>query len=97
MSDIVFTKTTLSHRYVAEEGLDILPCIAETRPDLLVNHLSILLSIFIEDGLLDAVVETVVSEGCDDSVRRRAVCLLAQLLHLSNTCLPADRNLSYHR
>ena len=82
---------------MAEEGFDILPSLAETRPDLLANHISLMLSVFIESGVLDAVAQTILSDGCQESVRRRSVCLLAHLLHLSNTLLPADRSLSYQR
>ncbi|BFY99539.1 hypothetical protein BsWGS_02579 [Bradybaena similaris] len=78
----------LTEGFVAEEGREILPHISQTRPNLIENHLALLLSAWFTAGLCEALIEVVItSEG---ALFNRAVILLGELLHMAIALLPSD-------
>ncbi|NP_001267775.1 RPTOR independent companion of MTOR, complex 2 [Aplysia californica] len=78
----------LTEGFVAEEGRAILPHISHTRPNLIENHLALLLSAWLHAGLCEALVEVVItSEG---ALFNRAILLLGELLYMANNVLPPD-------
>ncbi|XP_069739810.1 rapamycin-insensitive companion of mTOR-like isoform X2 [Narcine bancroftii] len=76
----------LSDGFVAAEAKTILPHRARSRPDLMDNYLALVLSVFINNGLLESLVEVLTSSN--DGVFVRATILLGELLHMANTILP---------
>ncbi|GAB0093446.1 rapamycin-insensitive companion of mTOR [Sergentomyia squamirostris] len=78
----------LSDGFVAMEGRSVLPTLANRVPNPCEIHLALLLYCFLETGLLDALVEVVVTS--DTFISVRATVLLGKLLHLMHTLLPAD-------
>ncbi|XP_051876078.1 rapamycin-insensitive companion of mTOR isoform X2 [Pristis pectinata] len=76
----------LSDGFVAAEAKTILPHRARSRPDLMDNYLALVLSAFINNGLLESLVEVLTSSN--DGVFVRATILLGELLHMANTILP---------
>ncbi|XP_025081196.1 rapamycin-insensitive companion of mTOR-like [Pomacea canaliculata] len=78
----------LSEGFVAEEGRSLLPHCAATRPNLIDNHLALLLSAWISAGVLEALIEVITtSEG---ALFVRAVILLGELLYVANALLPSE-------
>ncbi|XP_056601916.1 rapamycin-insensitive companion of mTOR [Triplophysa dalaica] len=84
----------LSDGFVAAEGKVILPHRARSRPDLMDNYLALLLSAFINSGLLEGLVEVVT--GSDGQISVRATVLLGELLHMANTILPHSHSHHLH-
>lgn len=78
----------LAEGFVAMEGSSILPSLASKVPNICEIHQAFLVYCFIENGLLNALVEVIVSSDTFLSVR--ATILLAKLLQLTHTMLPAD-------
>ncbi|XP_064476967.1 rapamycin-insensitive companion of mTOR-like [Ornithodoros turicata] len=78
--------------FVAAEGKDLLPPVAKHRSNLVWNYLALLLLAFIQAGILEALVEVIVSS--DDATL--ATILLAELLHMANIFLPADSSHHCH-
>ncbi|KAL3868472.1 hypothetical protein ACJMK2_041273 [Sinanodonta woodiana] len=78
----------LTDGFVAEEGKNILPHLAKIRPNLVENHLALLLAAWIGAGLLDALVEVIISS--DGELFVRTVILMGGLLHMANQLLPAE-------
>ncbi|GCC36213.1 hypothetical protein chiPu_0014705 [Chiloscyllium punctatum] len=76
----------LSDGFVAAEAKTILPHRARSRPDLMDNYLALVLSAFINNGLLESLVDVLTSSN--DNVSVRATILLGELLHMANTILP---------
>uniref|UniRef100_A0A4W3J099 RPTOR independent companion of MTOR complex 2 n=1 Tax=Callorhinchus milii TaxID=7868 RepID=A0A4W3J099_CALMI len=76
----------LSDGFIAAEAKTILPHRARSRPDLMDNYLSLVLSAFVNNGLLESLVEVITSSN--DNVSVRATILLGELLHMANTILP---------
>ncbi|CAI9743243.1 rapamycin-insensitive companion of mTOR [Octopus vulgaris] len=74
--------------FVAEEGRAILPHLAKVRPNLIENHLALILAAWIETGILQALVEVITST--EGHLFIRAVILLGELLHMANTLLPHE-------
>uniref|UniRef100_T1J225 peptidylprolyl isomerase n=1 Tax=Strigamia maritima TaxID=126957 RepID=T1J225_STRMM len=74
--------------FIVEEGKSILPHLSYQRPNLLENYLALLLLAFINVGILEAIVDVIVSSSSKLSVR--ATVLLGELLHLANTRLPYE-------
>ncbi|XP_016121928.1 rapamycin-insensitive companion of mTOR-like, partial [Sinocyclocheilus grahami] len=70
----------LSDGFVAAEAKVVLPHRARSRPDLMDNYLALLLSAFINSGLLEGLVEVVTSS--DGQISVRATILLGELLHM---------------
>ena len=78
----------LSEGFVAAEGRDILPHLARSRPNLVESHTALLLSAFLQNGLIPALIEVIVTgEGV---ISVRAGVLLGQFLHLVSTLLPHE-------
>ncbi|XP_055843320.1 rapamycin-insensitive companion of mTOR [Episyrphus balteatus] len=78
----------LSNGFVAMEGRSILPSLASRAPNICEQHLALLLYCFLETGLLNALVEVIVSS--DTFISVRATVLIGKILHLMHTHLPAD-------
>lgn len=78
----------LGDGFVAEEGRAILSHLAKVRPNLVENHLALILAAWIETGILQALVEVITST--DGHLFVRAVILLGELLHMANTLLPHE-------
>lgn len=78
----------LTEGFVAMEGRAILPSLASKVPNICEIHQAFLVYCFIENGILNALVEVIVSS--DTFISVRATILLAKLLQLINTMLPAD-------
>ena len=70
------------------EGRSILPSLASRAPNVIEQHLALQLYCFLETGLLNALVEVIVSNEPHISVR--ATMLIGNLLHLMHTHLPPD-------
>uniref|UniRef100_A0A673I8A9 Rapamycin-insensitive companion of mTOR-like n=1 Tax=Sinocyclocheilus rhinocerous TaxID=307959 RepID=A0A673I8A9_9TELE len=84
----------LSDGFVAAEAKVILPHRARSRPDLMDNYLALLLSAFINSGLLEGLVEVVTSS--DGRISVGATILLGELLHMANTILPHSHSHHLH-
>lgn len=78
----------LNNGFVAMEGRCILPSLANRVPNICEQNLAIILYSFLETGLLNALVEVIVSS--DTYISVRATILVGKLLHLMHTLLPAD-------
>lgn len=78
----------LAEGFVAMEGRSVLPSLASKVPNICEIHQAFLVYCFIENGLLNALVEVIVSS--DTFISVRATILLAKLLQLIHTMLPAD-------
>uniref|UniRef100_A0A1I8NQG9 Rapamycin-insensitive companion of mTOR n=1 Tax=Stomoxys calcitrans TaxID=35570 RepID=A0A1I8NQG9_STOCA len=78
----------LCNGFVAAEGRSILPSLAARAPNICEQHLALQLYCFLETGLLNALVEVIVSS--DDSVSVAATVLIGKILHLMHTHLPPD-------
>ena len=78
----------LSEGFVAAEGRDILAHLARSRPNLVESHTALLLSSFLQNGLIPALIEVIVTgEGV---ISVRAGVLLGQFLHLVSSLLPHE-------
>lgn len=78
----------LAEGFVAMEGRNVLPSLANRVPNVAEIHIAFLLYCFLETGLLNALVEVVVSSAAFISVR--ATVLIGKLLQMMHTHLPAD-------
>lgn len=78
----------LSDGFIAMEGRCILPSLASRVPNICEIHLSLLLYCFLENGLLNALIQVIISS--DTFISVRATVLLGKLLQLVHTLLPAD-------
>lgn len=78
----------LSNGFVSAEGRSILPSLAARAPNVVEQHLALLLYCFLETGLLNALVEVTVSS--DPFVSVRATILIGKIVQLMHTHLPAD-------
>uniref|UniRef100_A0A182PNQ2 Rapamycin-insensitive companion of mTOR n=1 Tax=Anopheles epiroticus TaxID=199890 RepID=A0A182PNQ2_9DIPT len=78
----------LHEGFVAAEGIAILPSLAGSVPNLCEIHLALLLYCFVENGLLNALIEVIVSS--DTLISVRATILLARITHQLHCLLPAE-------
>lgn len=78
----------LAEGFVAAEGRAVLPSLANRVPNICEIHTALLLYCFLETGLLNALVEVVISSDTFLSVR--ATVLIGKLLQMMHTHLPAD-------
>ena len=85
----------LAEGFVASEGLDILPHISKSRPNLVENHLSLILYCLLRCDLPDALVKVIVDTE-DLNLSINATILLGELLHLANVLLPREVNVISH-
>lgn len=74
--------------YVVAEGMDILPYTSNDRTNLVHNFYALLLLIFVQYGLLEALSEVIVSSDIYLSVR--ATIFLGEFIYLANQFLPLD-------
>ena len=79
----------LADGFVASEGLDILPNIAKSRPNLVENHLSLILHCLLTCDLPNVLVKVIVDTE-ETSLSVSATVLLGELLHLANLLLPRE-------
>ena len=85
----------LADEFVAGEGLDLLPPISKSRPNLVENHLSLLVHCLLKCDLPDALVKVIVDTE-ESSLSVNATILLGELLHLANVLLPREVNVCSH-
>lgn len=78
----------LSNGFVSAEGRSILPTLAARAPNVVDQHLALMLYCFLETGLLNALVEVAV--GTDQYVSVQATVLIGKILQLMHTHLPPD-------
>ncbi|XP_035698302.1 rapamycin-insensitive companion of mTOR-like [Branchiostoma floridae] len=78
----------LSQGFVVEEAKSILPSRMSSRTNLIENYLGLVLSAFLNAGLLESLVEVIRSSDNHNSVR--ATVLLGELLHMANRLLPHE-------
>ncbi|KAM7347580.1 rapamycin-insensitive companion of Tor isoform 2-T10 [Cochliomyia hominivorax] len=78
----------LSNGFVAAEGRSILPSLAARTPNICEQQLALQLYCFLETGLVNALVEVIVTSEIAISVA--ATVLIGKILHLMHTHLPAD-------
>ena len=78
----------LSEGFVATEGLCVLPSLANRVPNIYEIHMALLLYCFIENGILNALVEVIISS--DTFISVRATILLGKILQLMHLLLPAE-------
>lgn len=78
----------LSNGFVSAEGRSILPSLAARAPNVVEQHLALLLYCFLETGLLNALVEVAVAS--DQFVSVRATVLIGKIVQLMHTHLPPD-------
>lgn len=78
----------LNEGFVAAEGMAVLPSLASRVPNVSDIHLALLLYCFIENGLLNALVEVIISS--DTFISVRATILLGKILHQMHLLLPAE-------
>uniref|UniRef100_A0A182K5H7 Rapamycin-insensitive companion of mTOR domain-containing protein n=1 Tax=Anopheles christyi TaxID=43041 RepID=A0A182K5H7_9DIPT len=78
----------LHEGFVAAEGIAILPSLAGAVPNLCEIHLALLLYCFVENGLLNALIEVIISS--DSLISVRATILLARITHQLHCLLPAE-------
>ena len=79
----------LAEGFVASEGLDLLPHLSKSRPNLVENHLSLILQCLLKCDLPDALVKVIVGTE-DHGLSVRSTILLGELLHLANLILPRE-------
>ena len=75
----------LAEGFVAMEGRSVLPSLASRVPNLCEIHLAFLLYCFVENGLLNALVEVIVTS--DTFISVRSTILLAKLLQMIHQLL----------
>ncbi|XP_058831401.1 rapamycin-insensitive companion of mTOR [Topomyia yanbarensis] len=78
----------LNEGFVAAEGTAVLPSLASRVPNISDIHLALLLYCFIENGLLNALVEVIISS--DTFISVRATILLGKVLHQMHQLLPEE-------
>lgn len=78
----------LNEGFVAAEGTSVLPSLACRVPNISDIHLALLLYCFIENGLLNALAEVIVSS--DTFISVRATILLGKILQQLHLLLPAE-------
>ena len=70
-------------------GLDILPHISKSRPNLVENHLSLILHCLLKCDLPNVLVRVIVDTE-EMSLSVSSTVLLGELLHLANLLLPRE-------
>ncbi|XP_049532058.1 rapamycin-insensitive companion of mTOR [Anopheles darlingi] len=78
----------LNEGFVGAEGISILPSLASNVPKLCEIHIALLLYCFVEHGLLNALIEVIISS--DTFISVRATILLAKITHQLHHLLPAE-------
>jgi rapamycin-insensitive companion of mTOR len=78
----------LSDGFVAAEGRSILPSLASHTPNICEIHMALLLYCFLETGLLNALIEVIITS--DSSISVRATVLLGKIVQMMHMYLPSD-------
>lgn len=78
----------LGEGFVVAECRAIMPHLAKYTPNIADIHLAVLLYVFLEAGLLGALVEVIVSS--DTFISVRATVLLGELMHMMHVLLPPE-------
>ncbi len=86
----------LAEGFVAREGLDILPHISKSRPNLVETHKSLVLHLLLRCNLPDALITVIVDTETETSLSISATVLLGELLHMANLLLPREVNIISH-
>ena len=85
----------LAEDFIAKEGVDILPRLAKSRPNLLESHIGYLLAALLKTELPDALVKVIVNASSNE-LSILATILLGELLQLSYVLLPRELNATTH-
>ncbi|CAN8003661.1 unnamed protein product [Ixodes hexagonus] len=80
--------------FVAAEGRDLLPPVTRHRSNLVANYLALLLLAFVQAGILEALVEVIVTS--EDAMAIQATILLAELLYMASMFLPSETSRICH-
>ncbi|KAM7287109.1 rapamycin-insensitive companion of mTOR isoform X2 [Ixodes scapularis] len=80
--------------FVAAEGRDLLPPVTKHRSNLVANYLALLLLAFVQAGILEALVEVIVTS--EDAMAIQATILLAELLYMASMFLPSEASRHCH-
>lgn len=81
--------------FVVAEAQDLLPPPSQHRSNLVTNYLALLLLAFVQAGILEALVEVIVSSEEED-LAIQATILLAELLYMASVCLPSEASRHCH-
>ena len=82
----------LAEGFVASEGLDLLPHLSKSRPNLVENHLSLILHCLLKCDLPNVLVRVIVDTE-EIALSVSSTVLLGELLHLANLLLPREVSL----
>ncbi|XP_055941079.1 rapamycin-insensitive companion of mTOR-like [Argiope bruennichi] len=74
--------------YIVAEGLDILPYSSKDRTNLVYNYYALLILVFVNCGILEALSEVIVSSEINLAVR--ATIFLGEFIYMANQFLPID-------
>ncbi|KAL1438612.1 hypothetical protein MTO96_047969 [Rhipicephalus appendiculatus] len=80
--------------FVVAEACDLLPPPSKHRSNLVGNYLALLLLAFVQAGILEALVEVIVSS--EDALAIQATILLAELLYMASVYLPSEASRHCH-
>ncbi|KAH6941719.1 hypothetical protein HPB50_022930 [Hyalomma asiaticum] len=80
--------------FVVAEACDLLPPPSKHRSNLVANYLALLLLAFVQAGILEALVEVIVSS--EDALAIQATILLAELLYMASVYLPSEAGRHCH-
>ncbi|XP_065290010.1 rapamycin-insensitive companion of mTOR [Dermacentor albipictus] len=80
--------------FVVAEACDLLPPPSKHRSNLVGNYLALLLLAFVQAGILEALVEVIVSS--EDALAIQATILLAELLYMASIYLPSEAGRHCH-
>lgn len=80
--------------FVAAEGRDLLPPVTKYRSNLVANYLALLLFTFVQAGILEALIEVIVTS--EDAMAIQATILLAELLYMASMFLPSEASRYCH-
>ncbi|ODM99839.1 Rapamycin-insensitive companion of mTOR [Orchesella cincta] len=78
----------LQEGFIVDEALSVLPHLATSTPNITANHMALIVFSFARKGLLDALVEVIVTS--DTFISVRATVLLGELLTLVDKYVPLD-------
>ncbi|KAK8757787.1 hypothetical protein V5799_004583 [Amblyomma americanum] len=80
--------------FVVAEACDLLPPPCKHRSNLVANYLALLLLAFVQAGILEALVEVIVSS--EEALAIQATILLAELLYMASVHLPSESSRHCH-
>ena len=83
----------MTRLFLCFSGLDILPHISKSRPNLVENHLSLILHCLLKCDLPNVLVRVIVDTE-EISLSVSSTVLLGELLHLANLLLPREVSVS---